>query len=58
MPNVGNTEFAAFLLSDLGRSVMTSNNWGCNKIEKRSKQFLIEKIDHGVKFQNPYNTPV
>ena len=31
---------------------------GLQEVEKRSKQFLIEKIDHGVKFQNPYNTPV
>ena len=31
---------------------------GLQKVEERSKQFLIEKIIHGVEFQNPYNTPV
>ena len=31
---------------------------GLQKVEERSKQFLIEKIIHGVAFQNPYNTPV
>ena len=31
---------------------------GLQKVEERSKYFLIEKIIHGVEFQNPYNTPV
>ena len=28
---------------------------GMQKIEEKKKQFLIEKIIHGVKFKNPYN---
>ena len=28
------------------------------KVEERSKQFLIEKIIHGVEFKNPYNIEV
>ena len=31
---------------------------GLQKVEEGSKYFLIEKIIHGVEFQNPYNTPV
>ena len=31
---------------------------GLQKVEEGSKSFLIEKIIHGVEFQNPYNTPV
>ena len=27
---------------------------GMQKIEKKSKQFLIEKIIHSVEFENPY----
>ena len=29
---------------------------GMQKVEEKSKQFLVEKIIHGVKFENPYNT--
>ena len=29
---------------------------GLQKIEEKSKQFLIEKIIHNVEFKNPYNT--
>ena len=25
------------------------------KIEEKSKQFLVEKVIHGIEFQNPYN---
>ena len=28
------------------------------KIEEKSKQFLIEKIVHGVEFKNPYNIKI
>ena len=28
---------------------------GMQKIEEKSKQFLIEKIIHGIEFKNPYN---
>ena len=28
---------------------------GLQKIEEKSKQFLIEKIIHNVEFKNPYN---
>ena len=31
---------------------------GMQKVEERSKQFLAEKIIHGVEFKNPYNTEV
>lgn len=30
---------------------------GMQKIEARSKQFLVEKIIHGVEFTNPYMLP-
>ena len=28
------------------------------KVEEKSKQFLIEKIIHGVKFKNPYTIEI
>ena len=28
------------------------------KVEEKSKQFLIEKIIHGVEFKNPYNIEI
>ena len=28
------------------------------KVEEKSKQFLIEKIIHGVEFNNPYNIEI
>ena len=28
------------------------------KVEERTKQFLVEKIVHGVEFKNPYNIEV
>ena len=31
---------------------------GMQKVEEKSKQFLIEKIIHGVEFNNPYNIEI
>ena len=31
---------------------------GMHKIEDKSKQFIIEKIIHGVEFKNPYNIEI
>ena len=31
---------------------------GIQKVEEKSKQFLIEKIIHGVEFNNPYNIEI
>ena len=31
---------------------------GMQKVEEKSKQFLIEKIIHGVEFKNPYNIEI
>lgn len=31
---------------------------GMQKVEERTKQFLVEKIVHGVEFKNPYNIEV
>ena len=31
---------------------------GMQKVEDKSKQFLIEKIIHGVEFNNPYNIEI
>ena len=28
------------------------------KIEEKSKQFLVEKVIHGIEFQNPYNITI
>ena len=28
---------------------------GMQKLEEKSKQFLVEKIIHGIEFKNPYN---
>ena len=28
------------------------------KLEEKSKQFLVEKIIHGIEFKNPYNTDI
>ena len=32
--------------------------FGIQKIEQKSKQFLIEKIIHSVEFENPYNIEI
>ena len=31
---------------------------GLKKIEERDKEFLVEKIIHGVEFQNPYENSI
>ena len=31
---------------------------GMQKIEEKNKQFLIEKIIHGIEFKNPYNIEI
>ena len=31
---------------------------GLEKIEERDKQFLVEKIIHGVEYQNPYENSI
>ena len=31
---------------------------GMQKVEEKRKQFLIEKIIHGVEFKNPYNIEI
>ena len=28
---------------------------GLQRVEEKSKQFLTEKIIHGIEFENPYN---
>ena len=31
---------------------------GMQKLEEKSKQFLVEKIIHGIEFKNPFNIDV